>query len=125
MNHNHLSRREALARTGLLVAAGLATSVRGAVDVPDASTSKSKEPFRFCLNMATIRGQKLGIVKEVEVAAKAGYDALEPWIDSLQEFVDHGGSLKDLRQRLIDGGLTVESAIGFPEWLAEDEARRA
>lgn len=87
--------------------------------------AETARPFRFCLNTATIRGQKLGIVKEVEVAAKAGYDALEPWIDSLQEFVDHGGSLKDLRQRLIDGGLTVESAIGFPEWLAEDEARRA
>src|ERR1041384_7787926 len=113
MNHNHLSRREALARTGLLVAAGLATSVRGAVDVPDASTSKSKEPFRFCLNMATIRGQKLGIIKEVEIAAKAGYDAIEPWVESVSEYVKNGGSLPDLRKRIADSGLTVESAIGF------------
>lgn len=125
MNKCKLSRREALARTGLWAGAALATAPVFTMPGDQGRGAETARPFRFCLNTATIRGQKLGIVKEVEVAAKAGYDALEPWIDSLQEFVDHGGSLKDLRQRLIDGGLTVESAIGFPEWLAEDEARRA
>ena len=33
---------------------------------------------------ATIRGQKLGIVKELEVAAKAGYQAIEPWVDGIE-----------------------------------------
>ena len=36
-----------------------------------------------------------------------------------------GGTLKDLAQRVRDSGLTVEDAIGFPEWLVDDEARRA
>ncbi len=74
--------------------------------------------------MATIRGQKAGIVKEIEIAAQAGYDAIEPWIDSLQEYVRNGGALKDLAKRITDAGLTVEGAIGFAEWLVEDDARR-
>ena len=82
-------------------------------------------PFRYCLNTATIRGQKLGIVKEVEVTAKAGYDAIEPWVDSISDYVKNGGSLADLKKRISDSGLTVEGAIGFPEWVVDDDARRA
>jgi len=82
-------------------------------------------PFRYCLNMATIRGHKLGIVKEIEVAAQAGYDAIEPWVDSIGDYVKNGGALMDLKKRISDSGLTVEGAIGFPEWIVDDEARRA
>jgi 2-keto-myo-inositol isomerase len=82
-------------------------------------------PFRFCLNTATIRGQKLGIVKEVEVATQAGYEAIEPWVDAVQDYTKSGGSLEDLRKRITDSGLTVEGAIGFPEWVVDDDARRA
>jgi sugar phosphate isomerase/epimerase len=75
--------------------------------------------------MATLRGQKLGMVKEVEVAAKAGYEGIEPWVNAIEAYVQDGGTLKELRQRISDSGLTVEGAIGFPEWLVDDEARRA
>jgi sugar phosphate isomerase/epimerase len=75
--------------------------------------------------MATLRGHKLGMVKEIEIAAQAGYEAIEPWVDVLQEYVKQGGALKDLARRITDAGLTVEGAIGFSEWLVEDEARRA
>ncbi len=75
--------------------------------------------------MATLRGQKLGIVKEVQIAAEAGYDGIEPWIDTVQEYVNQGGDLKELARRIADAGLAVEGAIGFAEWLVEDEARRA
>src|SRR6185295_3597715 len=34
------------------------------------------------------------------------------------------GSLKDLRKRIADAGLTVESAIGFAEWIVDDDAKR-
>ena len=87
---------------------------------PDATA-----PFLFCLNTATIRGQKLGIVKEIEIAGKAGYNAIEPWIDSLDQYVKSGGKLGELKQRIADAGLTVESAIGFPQWIVDDETRRA
>jgi sugar phosphate isomerase/epimerase len=82
--------------------------------------------FRYCLNTSTIRGQELGIVAEIDIAAKAGYDAIEPWLDTLHRYVQQGKSLDDLRKRLADAGLVVASAIGFAPWIVDDdEARRA
>ena len=126
MNEHKLTRRAALAQTGMLAGAAMVFE-RLAVSNASAQVGSAKnEPaFRFCLNTATIRGHKLGIVKEVEVASQAGYTGIEPWVDSVQEYVKGGGSLKDLRQRIVDSGLTVEGAIGFPDWIVDDDARRA
>jgi sugar phosphate isomerase/epimerase len=30
-----------------------------------------------------------------------------------------------LRKQIVDAGLTVEGAIGFPDWIVDDESRRA
>jgi len=126
MNARKLSRRDALARTGLLVGTAIIADQPGLVAAPSEPPVQTLRPvFRYCLNTATLRGQKLGIVKEIEVAAKAGYQGIEPWVASIEAYVEGGGSLKDLGQRLSDSGLTVEGAIGFPEWLVDDEARRA
>src|SRR5215471_10667183 len=127
MHKGKLSRRQALAQTSLLVGAAMASPNLGGVAVAgsERTDNSSNKPFRFCLNTATIRGQKLGIVKEVEIAAEAGYDGLEPWVDSIQEYTKGGGSLSDLRKRIADSGLTVEGAIGFPEWIVDDDARRS
>jgi sugar phosphate isomerase/epimerase len=83
------------------------------------------EPFGYCLNLSTIRGQKLPLEKEVEVAAKAGYQAIEPWMNKIDDYSKRGGSLSELGKRIADLGLTVESAIGFAEWIVDDDARRA
>jgi 2-keto-myo-inositol isomerase len=83
------------------------------------------EPFGYCLNLSTIRGQKLPLAEEIEIAAKAGYHAIEPWMNKIDEHVKKGGSLRDLGKRIADLGLTVESAIGFAEWIVDDDARRA
>lgn len=127
MNHTEISRRKALARAGGLIgSAALFNFQRDSIAAETRKAdSKRNEPFIFCLNTATIRGQKLGIEKEIELAAKAGYTAIEPWIDSLDQFVKSGGKLSDLKKRLSDSGVTVESAIGFPQWIVDDEARRA
>lgn len=85
----------------------------------------SANAFTYCLNMATIRGHKLGFIKELEVASKAGFHSVEIWLDSLQTYLDNGGTLKDARKRLNDLGIRVESAIGFAEWIVDDEAKRA
>ena len=127
MHKRKLSRRSALAQTGLLVGAtwaGQRLARAGSSAAPTSGNTASR-PFLFCLNTATIRGQKLGIVKEVEIAAQAGYDAIEPWVDSVQEYAKSGGSLSDLRKRIADAGITVEGAIGFPEWIVDDDTRRA
>jgi sugar phosphate isomerase/epimerase len=89
------------------------------------TATKAQRPFLFSLNMATLQGHKLGVEKEIQVAGAAGYDAIEPWISSLHDFVQSGGKPAELKKQITDLGLTVESSIGFAEWLVEDPARRA
>ena len=80
--------------------------------------------FQYCFNTSTIRGQKLSLVEEIDIVAQAGYQAIEPWISEIEAYVQQGGSLPDLKKRIADCGLTVESAIGFAEWIVDDDARR-
>ena len=75
--------------------------------------------------MATIRGQKLSLPEEVEIAAKAGYQAVEPWVDEIAHYVSTGGKPADLKKRIADHGMVVPSAIGFADWINDDEGRRA
>jgi 2-keto-myo-inositol isomerase len=120
------SRREAALRVGLTIGAALtATKLPLAPYAQAQSELKPQPAFRFCLNTGTVRGQKLGIVKEIEVAAKAGYQGIEPWVEAIQKYAEEGGSLPDLRRKIQDLGLAVESAISFPEWLVDDDSRRA
>ena len=101
------------------------TTVLGAVTRASKAAAQDKRaPFVYSLNTGTIRGQKIPIDREVTIAAKAGYDAIEPWISELQDFVQAGGKLRDLRRRIEDAGLRVESSIGFCEWIVDDEGRR-
>jgi len=125
MNKGKLSRREAVARTGLVLGTAVLGLERRVGASQASARPKTVQAFRFSLNTATLRGQKLGIVKEIEVAVAAGYDGIEPWVESVQQYERGGGSLSDLRKRISDSGLTVEGAISFPEWIVEDDARRA
>lgn len=123
MHNSTLSRREAMVKTGL----GLGAAVfggRALTAAPAAVSQTASAAFRFSLNTATLRGHKLGIVKEVEIASQAGYQGIEPWVESVQEYVKNGGTLGDLKKRISDAGLTVEGAIGFPEWIVDDDAKR-
>jgi 2-keto-myo-inositol isomerase len=114
-----------LVGSGAVVAAAILTQRSEAEQLAPATPSRpAVEPFRYCLNTATIRGQKLSIVEEVEIAARAGYQAIEPWIGELDDYAKKGGSLPDLCRRIEDAGLTVEDAIGFPTWIVDDEAKR-
>lgn len=83
------------------------------------------EPFGYCLNTSTIRGQRLSLVEEIELAARTGYQAIEPWTSEIDAYVAEGGSLADLAKRLQDLGLGVASVIGFAEWIVDEDERRA
>lgn len=111
-----LSRREALVSAAALAALP-------AVPAPAVGRPKD-EPFKYCLNTSTLRGQKLPIMQTVEIAAKAGFQCLEPWIFEL-EMHKSAAPLKDLGKKIADLGLTVESAIGFAPWIVDDETKRA
>ena len=88
------------------------------------ASREEADPFGYCLNTSTIRGQALALADEVALAAKVGYHAIEPWVRELEQHVQDGGSLEDLGRRIRDLGLTVPSAIGFFEWAVDDEDRR-
>lgn len=81
-------------------------------------------PFRFCLNTATVRSHRLSLIEEVKLAAKVGYQGIEPWTSEINSFLSSGGVLADVRKALQDHGLAVESAIGFPTWIVDDEEQR-
>ncbi len=85
----------------------------------------TRAEFRYGLNTSTLQGQKLTLPEVIEVAARAGYTAIEPWISEIEAYVQAGGSLPDLKRRLEDRGLRVEGAIGFAEWIVDDPQRRA
>jgi 2-keto-myo-inositol isomerase len=115
----HLSRRQWLAAGSSLAAAATLCGSTAAQD------GGNESPFRYCLNTSTIRGQKLSVPEQIRVAAEAGYDGIEPWTGDLQAFVESGGKLADLRWQIEDAGLVVASAIGFANWIVDDDARRA
>jgi len=128
----NLTRRTLFAQTGLMAGTlaagwtGLSTTGAQAEPAkPHLTPIGSPANFRYCLNTSTLRGQKLPITELVDIAAKAGYDAIEPWLKELEDFLQAGGKLSDLRKRIADHGLTVESAIGFAPWLVDDDAARA
>ncbi|MEM9016990.1 MAG: sugar phosphate isomerase/epimerase family protein [Verrucomicrobiota bacterium] len=114
-------RRHFLRSSALL--AGAAAAGSQTTDLSAAENEKSQS-FQLGLNMSTIRGQELNAAEEIEIAGKAGYDAIEPWFRTINAYVESGGTLSDLKMRIDDHGLTVESAIGFAAWAVDDEERR-
>ncbi len=117
----NLTRRTWLTATAV-AAGGLMMPL--AASAEDKKDSKEDNLFRYGLNTATLMGQKLSIVEEIEIAARAGYQAIEPWVRELEDYVKSGGSLKDLGKRITDRGLSVESAIDFFEWIVDNDAKR-
>ena len=123
MPTHNISRRKALQFLG--VSAGvIAAGKTGGNPQVFASAAPDNNGFIYCLNMATIRGHKLGFAKELETASKAGFTSVEIWIDSLQEYVANGHTVKDAKKMLDDLGLTVQDAICFSEWIVDDDATR-
>jgi len=117
-----MKRREALAT--LALASGCA------VPAPVAAVSRPQRPvdspgFSYCLNTSTIMGQKVGLAREIEIAAEAGFDGIEIWIRSIDAYVEEGGKLAELRKKIDDLGLQVENAIGFAQWIVDDDVVRA
>jgi 2-keto-myo-inositol isomerase len=71
--------------------------------------------FTYALNTSTIRPQ--GLMDKIEIAAEAGYDAIELWNDDLTAYEQDGGSLADVKRALDDRGLFVPSVIALHGWL--------
>lgn len=113
-----ITRRNMLKTIGV---AAVGTAIAPAISMP---VKRKEHKILFCLNVSTIRGQNTGFLKEFEITAKAGYSGIEIWIDPLQKYVEGGGSLKDLAKKTNDLGLTIENAIGFAQWIVDDDGVR-
>ncbi len=120
MNKLSLNRRQALQTLGLTAGAALLNTSVSAMSV----SIKTNTAFKYSLNMSTIRGQKLGFIKELQVAAKAGFTSVEIWIDTFQSYLQTGGTTTEAKKIIADLGITVENAIGFAKWIVDDKATR-
>jgi len=96
--------------------------------LPSVSPAAEKNPsgiFRFCLNTSTIRGQTSpGLLKYIEIAAKAGYDGVELWVSDVMDYLKAGNAVNTLAKIISDKGLKVENAISFTSWMTDDPAKR-
>ena len=123
-----LSRREMLASAAAALATTSAAVVASDAQTPRPATARTRptnEPFGYCLNTSTIRGNNLDFSAVITAASKAGFHAIEPWIMEIDRYTTSGGTLKDLGKKIADAGLTVENAIAFNAFLDDDDTRRA
>jgi 2-keto-myo-inositol isomerase len=120
MDKSSQNRRQALQTLGLTAGAALLSNTAASKN----AVVKATPAFKYALNMSTIRGHKLGFVKELEVAAKAGFTSVEIWIDTFQTYLQNGGSPSQAKNIITGLGLTVENAIGFAKWIVDDETTR-
>jgi 2-keto-myo-inositol isomerase len=123
-----VSRREVLGGAVAALGAAMVSSSAAAAQAPRPTSPRMRpanEPFGYCLNTSTIRGNNLDIVGVINAASKAGFHAIEPWIMEIDKYTAGGGTLKDLGKRIADAGLTVEDAIAFNSFLDDDDTRRA
>ncbi len=71
--------------------------------------------FQYCLNSSTIKPTP--ILRKIEVAAEAGYEAIELWHDDIDLYLDSGGQLTDVRKCLDDHGLVAPTTIFLKGWF--------
>ena len=101
-------------------AAGLALTARA-----EETKAPAAARFRHCLNTGTIRGYKLPLEKQIDLAIASGYAGIEPWMSDVADAAKTGGTLGRLAAHCKAAGLTIVSAIGFAPWSVDDADARA
>lgn len=115
-----ISRRDALKGLAIVAGGTLAKSAAAYHNHPENANTR----FSYCLNTSTISGQKVGFMKEFEIASKAGYNGIEIWVRDLEKYIQEGGKPEDVKKHAGNLGLTIENAIGFAQWIIDDETGR-
>ena len=77
-------------------------------------------PFRLSLNASTIAGTP--ILRQIEVAAQAGFGAIELWFSDVDAHLARGGTLAEVRHAVADLGLVVPTLIYFDGWFEAAES---
>ena len=73
----------------------------------------SDSPFSYCLNTSTIRSEGVSVMEYIDIAADAGYDGIEPWVEEIDRWVDGGGTVGQLRERAESRGIRIVNLIAF------------
>lgn len=113
-----LTRRHLLKLSAAATIAPLMPAIHGN------TTLRTSGPFRFCLNMSTISGQQPGLLRSIAIAAEAGYDGVELWVNDVTAWLAQGNTIQSLATFIAAKNIRVENAISFTEWLVDDDARR-
>jgi 2-keto-myo-inositol isomerase len=71
--------------------------------------------FKYSLNASTVRGTP--ILRQIEVATKAGYGAIELWFADVDVHLASGGTMAELQRALDAGGLAVPTCIYLGDWF--------
>lgn len=90
------------------------------VSAPTPRFQGGVSPWPLSLNTSTIRPVKT-LREKIRIAAEAGYDAIEPWINELEQFEAEGGDLKALAGEIKDRGLFVPNVIGLWDCMPPTE----
>lgn len=120
-----MKRRNFIANT---VALSVGTFASGNIEMLAATKNDFKEkryqngrsPWPICLDTATIRTAG-SLEEKVNIAIKAGFDAIEPWDGELKEYEENGGDLKAIGKKIRDHGMFVPSMIGLWGCIPENE----
>ena len=67
--------------------------------------------FLYCLNTSTIRDKNTSVMNAIDIAADAGYDGIEPWVEEIDKWVKGGGTLSDLQKKATDRGIQILNLI--------------
>lgn len=126
---NKVSRRKALT-TGLKVTAAVLMGFgfkpkENGLSQKEGTTSKEKLPFRVSLNTSTLMAYKLPVDEQIDLVSKAGFDGIELWMRDIVAYVENGGSLASLKEKLHSQNLVLENIIAFSKWCSDDDAERA
>jgi sugar phosphate isomerase/epimerase len=78
-----------------------------------------KSPWPLSLNTSTIR--PVPLMEKIEAAAKAGYDAIELWINEIEKYEQDGGQPEELGALIKSKGLYVPNVIGLWDCMPMDD----
>lgn len=105
---------------------GLALAVAGVSLAGCKALSGSEDAVRrrYALNPPTVKGYKLKFKDQVELAIKAGFDGLEPWLKDAHA-AKADGTFDDAVKMARDANLQFVNGIAFGRWVDEDAKLRA
>ena len=67
----------------------------------------------------------VSVLEYVDIAADAGYDGIEPWVEEIDAWIEGGGTLEQVRDRAAARGIRIVNLIAFYEWAVPEADRHA